>query len=284
MKSRMLKAEDSKTLSVLALYLIMPCVILMAFQVDYTKEVRNGLILAIFASVVIHIGLILLNELLKRVFHLNSVEQASVIYSNAGNLIIPLVTSMLGKEWVIYSSAFVSVQLFLMWSHGKAVLCGERKFEIWKVLTNVNMVSIIVGMILFITGIRFPTPLVDALNSIGTMIGPTAMLVMGMLISRTNIHKIMEYKRLWLIAVLRLVGMPLLCLLFLKYSGIASFVPNGEKILLITLLATMTPSASTITQMAQVYDKDADYASAINVVTTILCIVTMPGIVSLYLL
>ena len=37
-----------------------------------------------------------------------------------------------------------------------------------------------------------------------------------------------------------------------------------------------------ITQMAQVYGKDADYASAINVATTLLCIVTMPLMVMLY--
>jgi hypothetical protein len=35
-------------------------------------------------------------------------------------------------------------------------------------------------------------------------------------------------------------------------------------------------------QMAQVYGKDADYASAINVSTTVLCIVTMPLIIALY--
>ena len=48
------------------------------------------------------------------------------------------------------------------------------------------------------------------------------------------------------------------------------------------MLAICTPSASTLTQMAQVYGKDADYASAINVVTTLLCIVTMPLMVALY--
>jgi hypothetical protein len=51
---------------------------------------------------------------------------------------------------------------------------------------------------------------------------------------------------------------------------------------MISLLATMTPSASTITQMAQVYGKDADYASAINVASTLLCIITMPLIIALY--
>ena len=51
---------------------------------------------------------------------------------------------------------------------------------------------------------------------------------------------------------------------------------------LVSRFAICTPSASTLTQMAQVYGKDADYASAINVVTTLLCIVTMPLMVALY--
>ncbi len=38
-----------------------------------------------------------------------------------------------------------------------------------------------------------------------------------------------------------------------------------------------------ITQMAQIYKKDAGYASAINVITTITCIITMPVMVWLYL-
>ena len=59
-------------------------------------------------------------------------------------------------------------------------------------------------------------------------------------------------------------------------------VPNGDMILLITLLATASPSGTTITQMAQVYGGDTEYACSINVVTTLLCIVTMPIMVALY--
>ena len=82
--------------------------------------------------------------------------------------------------------------------------------------------------------------------------------------------------------ILRLVGIPLAAVALLKLSGLAHLVPDGQTILLVSLLATCTPSASTITQMAQIYGKDADYASAINVVTTLLCIFTMPLMVALY--
>lgn len=108
------------------------------------------------------------------------------------------------------------------------------------------------------------------------------MLILGMLIAEMDLKKLLSYHRLWWITLLRLVGIPLIGIVLLKYSGLAALVPEGRTILLVTLLAICTPSASTLTQMAQVYGKDADYASAINVVTTLLCIVTMPLMVALY--
>ena len=47
----LLHAEDSKTLSLISLYLISPCVIISAFQVQYTPDVLHGLLLALAAAV-----------------------------------------------------------------------------------------------------------------------------------------------------------------------------------------------------------------------------------------
>ena len=57
---------------------------------------------------------------------LNEVEKASVYYSNAGNLIMPIVTFVLGQEWMLYGCVFMSVQLVFVWSHGKSVLSMEK--------------------------------------------------------------------------------------------------------------------------------------------------------------
>lgn len=281
-KSHVVKSEDSKILSLLSLYLFMPCVIITSFQVEYTPEVRSGLLLALAVAVLIHILLLLCNAVLKRFLHLDAVEQTSVIYSNAGALIVPLVSSILGAEWVIYTSAFLSVQMFLLWSHARAVLCGEKGIQLKRILTNINMISIFIGIFVFITNLRFPVVLQDAMDSLSGMVGPAAMLVTGMLIGNTSFRRLMSYKRIWLITALRLLVVPILVLLLLKYSGLHSLAAEGRQVLLVTFLATMTPSASTITQMSQVYGKDADYAGAINVMTTLLCCVTMPLMVALY--
>lgn len=281
-KCRVMRSEDSKAISKMSLYLVMPCVILSSFQVEYTDEVRNGLLLALLASVVIHVFLLVLSGVLKRTLKLDPVERMSVIYSNAGNLVIPLVSAMLGKEWVIYTSAFSTVQRILLWSHGKAVICGEKDFSIRKILLNLNMIAIFAGAVLFLTGIRFPALILDTLDTVGSMIGPLAMLVVGMLIADLDLRKLFVYKRVWLVALLRLIVVPLIVIPFLKFSGIAGFAADGEMVLLVTLLAVTTPAATTLTQFAQVYDRDAQYACAINVLTTLLCIVTIPVMVALY--
>lgn len=40
-KTKIVKSRDSKTLSLISVYLIMPCVIINAFQIDYSKEIQD---------------------------------------------------------------------------------------------------------------------------------------------------------------------------------------------------------------------------------------------------
>lgn len=162
------------------------------------------------------------------------------------------------------------------------MICGETKPDLKKIFTNVNMITILFGVLLFAAQISLPGPVDSAVRSLGAMIGPLAMLIAGMLIAGTTPKEVLSYPHIALVTLLRLVGVPLLTILLLKFSGLSSLAENGRQILLVTLLATITPSASTITQMAQVYGKDARYAGAINVITTLLCMISMPIMVYLY--
>lgn len=145
-----------------------------------------------------------------------------MIYSNAGNLIIPFCDGRCwANEWVIYSSAFLSVQLFLLWSHAKSMLCGEKSFELKKVLTNINMIAILAGAALFLLHIQLPAVIEDSLDMVGSAIGPISMIILGMLMAGMNFKKILGYRRLWLVTALRLVGIPLAAVALLKLSGLA---------------------------------------------------------------
>lgn len=53
-------------------------------------------------------------------------------------------------------------------------------------------------------------------------------------------------------------------------------------IALISYLASITPTAATIMQFAQVHRKDPDYATAINAVTTVACVISMPLLILVF--
>ena len=281
-KTGLVRDDDSKVLSKIILYLIVPCVIINAFQVNYTTDTVKGLLIAFAASVMTQVILLVVISVAGRLLHLNEVEVASVYYSNSGNLIVPIVTFILGQEWVLYGCVFMSVQLVFLWTHCKKIISREASYDWKKIILNINMISIFIGVILFFTKIRLPEIIGNTLASVGTMIGPASMIVTGMLFAGMNLKQIFANKRVYFITFLRLIAVPLIALVLIKLSNLASFSADGNKIMLIVFLAIITPSASTVTQMCQVYGNDSKYASAINVMTTLLSIITMPVMVMLF--
>lgn len=281
-KAGIVKDEESKVLSKIVLYLVIPCVIVNAFQVDYTAQTVKGLMIAFVASVILQIILLIIVAVMGKVLSLNEVEVASVYYSNSGNLIVPIVTFILGKEWVLYGCVFMSVQLVFLWTHCKKIISRERSYDWEKIVLNINMISIAVGVVLFFTRIRLPEVIDNTIGAVGNMIGPASMIVTGMLFAGMNLKQIFANKRVYFVSFLRMLVVPLIALVLIKGSRLADLSADAPKIMLIVFLAVITPSASTVTQMCQVYGNDSQYASAINVVTTLSAIITMPVMVLLF--
>ena len=281
-KAGLMKSSESKSVSVIMVYLVIPCVILNAFQVEYTPDVQKGLLLACAAAVAVHILFLLLTAILKKPLHLDVIERATIIYSNAGILVIPLVQELLGQEYVIYSSAYIAVQLILIWTHCKNMLCEEDKLEWKKVLLNVNIISIIAGVVLFIFRIQLPSGAQDVLNMMNNMIGPLGMLLAGMVIAEVPLKTVFTRKRIYLSAALRLFIYPVFVLGLMKVIQTLASIQDSKQILLTVYLASITPACATVTSMAQLYDKDAAYSSSLYVLTTLLSIATMPVMVGLF--
>lgn len=281
-KAGLMKSSESKSVSVILVYLVIPCVIIKAFQVDYTPDVQKGLFLAIAAAVAIHILFLLITIPLKKIFQMDVIEQATSIYSNAGILVIPLVQELLGQDYVIYSSAYIAVQLILLWTQGKNMLCEEEKLEWKKIFLNVNIISIIAGIVLFLFRIKLPAGVQDVLGMMNNMIGPLGMLLAGMAIAEVPLKSIFTKKRNYLSVAFRLLLYPVLGLFLMKVIQIVVNLENSSQILLTVYLACVTPACASVTSMAQLYDKDAAYASSLYVLTTLLSIVTMPVMVYLY--
>ncbi|MDY5985460.1 AEC family transporter [Sporofaciens sp. SGI.106] len=281
-KTGKLKEEDSRIISWVVAYICSPCVVIDAFQIDFTQEKLAGLALAVAAAVFSHIILIGGTKLLVKPLNLNGIEHASIAYPNCGNLIVPLVTAVLGPEWVFYTAAYMMVQTVMIWTHGQIILSGDAEIDYKKIFLNPNVIAIGVGLILFATGIRLPVPLDACISGFGSTIGPLSMLVVGMLIGNLDLKLVFARKRPYLICVMRLIVFPLITTLVYGLSGIVKVHPDAEYILLVSLLASSAPVAVMVTQLSQIHGKDSRYASIINVMSVLFCIVTMPVMVYIF--
>ena len=233
-------------------------------------------------AVGMHVVFLVLNAIFKRPLKLDVVEQVNIIYSNAAALVIPLVQALLGEEYVVYSCAFVIVQLILLWTHASACLQEDAKLEWKKILTNVNLLAIVVGALLYLLHISLPSPIVNTLSSVGAMIGPMGMLLAGMAIAEVPLKKVFCTPRNYLPVALRLLAVPMVVLLLLSVIHASTWIADGRAILMTVFLSAITPACATVTSMAQLYNRDAAHSSALYVLSTLLSIITMPIMIGLF--
>ena len=158
----------------------------------------------------------------------------------------------------------------------------RERIQSKKIFSNINIITIIIAITLFFAKIRLPEIITGTLSSVGAMIGPASMFVIGMLIGGMDLKKVLTNQKAYFVSFMRLIVIPLIALLILKVSGLVGWNKEGEEILLIVFMAVISPVASTVTQMCQVYDNDSRYASTISVLTTLGAIVTMPLMVLVF--
>ena len=281
-KFRVVKPKHSVALSRLALYMLMPSSIINAFNVDMTSEIMVGLALAFGVGLILHLLFLGLDRIFAKVGRGTAVERASIMYSNSINIIIPIVGFVLGEEWIIYSLGYMSVQLFFTWSHGVGLFDHSKGINLKRIFLNPNIIAILVGLYLVIMRVKLPAFVTDITSSFGGVLGYIGMLIAGMTAAGLDFKKMAKYPRLYLTTAMRVIVCPILSLAVLLLIRLIVKIPNTTEILLVSFLATMTPSAATVMQLAQIHDTEIEYSVAINIMTTLVACITMPLLVVLY--
>ena len=279
-KTGILKTENSRVLSKLSLYFVTPCVIFNSFQEELTPEIQKGLLTAAALAIGFQALFFLLAALLRRFWKATEVERASVIFTNVGNLIIPLVAFAKGQAWVIYTSAYILVFNVLFWTVGVRIFDNGTAFNLRKALLNPNILAIAAGLITLFTRLRLPEPLALAFSDVAAMIGPLSMMITGMVVGGMTFRGMFANHRVFGVIFFRMILASGLAVCAAALA--ARLLPVEQSIVMIPMLGAIAPSASNINQVAILYNKDAQYASAINVLTTLSCLATIPLWVMLF--
>lgn len=318
-RTKLLKKEDSVALSKISVFLLSPCVIVSSFSMQVDGQAGHNLLLCFFYAILANFLFLFLGTFLKKPLHLSPVEEMSLEYTNCGNFVLPIVAGVLGEEYLLYVSAYITVYNLLVWTHGihlfqerdknspeacsnkdyfkeacsKEGYCkaghskeeysnGEHKANaLFKILFNPNILAILFGVFLFFTKISLPAPLSLAISDLGKMIGPISMLITGIVLGTMSFKKILSYRRIYMITAFRLLLFPSIYLLLISIlSRIEGFL-DKPVLFLVTFLSAMAPSAANVSQFAILYGKEEEYASCINIFTTLCTIFSVPILVYL---
>ena len=289
-KTKLLKKEDSVALSKISVFLLSPCVIVSSFSMKVDGKAGQSLLLCFFYAILANFLFLFLGTLLRKPLHLSPVEEMSLEYTNCGNFVLPIVASVLGEEYLLYVSAYITVYNLLVWTHGIHLFQGkaeqtkeERSKEnaFLKILFNPNILAILFGVFLFFTKISLPAPISLAISDLGKMIGPISMLITGIILGSMSFKKILSYRRIYMVTAFRLLFFPFIYLLLISVlNRIDGFLDNPV-LFLVTFLSAMAPAAANVSQFAILYGKEEEYASCINIFTTLCTIISVPILVYL---
>ena len=269
----LITAEGSKTLAHLLLYCVLPCVILKSFCVEYTAQGARELAVSIAAAAAI---LLLSMSVALVLFRGDAIAQVGVAFSNAGFMGLPLVTAVLGSEAVFYAAGFVALLNVLQSTCGQALLSGDKKYiRPATVLKNPLLLAFLAGLVVYFGRVPMPAFLRTPMAGLAAMNSPLAMIVLGVYLAQSRLKEIFTQPRLYALAAVRQVLIPLatiLCLLLLP----AAYRPIGTVIIMVNA----APVGSNVAVYSQRLGKDAAYAARVVCLSTLLSIVTLPLIVA----
>lgn len=273
-KVGLISDAGAKDMSNILLYLVIPVVIIKSFILERTSENISNLINATIFSIVAMVISIIISYLFfgKK----DGVANFSSAFSNAGFIGIPIVRAVVGEEAVFYISMMIVLINSLQWTYGVYMISDDKSaINPKKIITNPIVVSVIIGLFIFFLEIPVPKIVTSIFVHVANLNTCLAMLVSGVYLAQSNLLKMLKKINVYKVSILRLIIIPLITLMIFR------FFPIGRSdIKLAIIIASACPVGSNVAIFANLYNKD--YISAIEEVcmSTLLCILTLPLIVS----
>lgn len=278
-KVKLLTEEGKKQMTNILLMIVTPCVLINAYQKDFTKEAAKQLgIAAVMSFLLIASTIIISTIIFKKEETLKyRVSIFGSVYSNCGFMAIPLLAATMGSDGVFYGSAYLAVFTVLYWTHGICLYGGSLKeIEIKKIITNPGIIGTLIAVILFVCRIKLPYVIKESVAYLADINTPIAMLIMGSYLTSVNWKKALSGISIYIVTLLRLIVYPITAILILKLFGVDDGIAKS------LLISASCPTAAVSALLAAKYRLDAVYATEIVSVTTLLSIVTIPLVLLLY--
>lgn len=243
---------------------------------EITVEMEKVVLMLCLAVIVYAVMMILAIGLpiLLRVERGNyGVYRVMLIFSNIGFMGMPLLSVLYGGESLLYASMFFFPYNILIYTYGIRAMKKEgaekEKFK-WRDILNAGVISSIVGVVIYFTGIRMPDFILKAVESLSNITAPLSMLVIGYSFTEFKMRELFTDVRLLLFSAIKLLLIPIAGT-WVIMQFLSDPMMRGACMVMLS-----TPVGSMTAMLAQQYDGNYSLASKGVALTSILSVVTMP--------
>ena len=261
-------------LSNLALYVATPCVVIRALAIPFDAEkISTGVLVMLFFLIIFAVSVVIGRFGCGKA---DRVGTFAVVFSNSGFVGIPLIQGILGEEYVFYVTMTMVVGTITFWTYGVLLMSGDKnEVSVKKILTNPNLIAVVVGMILFFTIDELPYVILQTLNGMANMNTGLGMVILGATLGASNVGLMVTDTRLYKAIALRLVVVPLACI------PILLLMPVPFEVRMVMMIIAAAPAASATSMLALKYGADYSYGTGLSIGTTIVSMLTMPLVLAL---
>lgn len=266
--------EGSKTLANVLVYVTLPCVIMNSFFSERTPEK----IRIILISMALSIACLAVSAIVARVIYKGKpIDIFAATFSNPGFFGIPIIAAVFDQTAVFNITTFIAFLNIGQWTYGVSLLKGEKvNLKLSTLIMSPFIISTIAGLTIFFTGVEVPGVVRDAIlmgNGANSLL---AMLVLGVYLAQVDLKDLLIDKRLYGLSMVRLIIIPLVCLIMLN------IIPNMYFELKVCLLiASACPVGANVAVYAQMYNSNYKYAVETVTHSTILSLLTLPVMIYL---
>ena len=277
-KVKLFTEATAKATVNLLLYIITPCIIIDSFlKMEYSPARAKKFFLALGLMFLMHIIAIVMNLpfFRKKGGPCNPIYKYASIYGNVGFMALPLAKAVLGAKGVFYCSSGIIAFNVLTFTHGIRVMAGDQyQFDWKKLIVNPGVIGVAVGLPLFLLNVEVPTIIAQPISLIAGLNTAVAMLIFGTYLANTDLKTMFRTKEIYLVALLKLIALPVCCILLFRTMGI-----NGS-LLVACAISASVPSGNNTFMFSSKYGLDAGMASKTVALVSVISIFTMPVIIA----
>ena len=293
-KTKLIPQKAESAFSTLVLYGCQPVLVFMGFQgTKFDANIGINVLYVMLITALVHLamaGIMYLSIRNKDNSAKKRVIRYAGMFSNCGFMGLPFLqlifqdSPYLG-EVTIYAAAVIAVFNIANWTLGVFFITEDKtKVSLTKIILNPTIIAVMLGLIVFYTvkvpfvdlttegtfAHNFVSKLMQTLTTIGNMVTPLSMTVIGMKLAGVSLKKLFLDGSAYLVSFFKLIIMSLVTM------AIVYFLPVSTAVKYVTFFLLSMPCATSTALFSSIFGGDGDSAVVYVLLTSIISILTVP--------